>query len=126
MASSRPAAAAAAAGSVGTTTAVIVVKENGPARSATNMERNESEPLLDHKNTRGTKHVEIRLPEDGTDVDGWHMHSSRKDKPKIDRHKDRRSDEMRKRHGSQHSEAGSTEYSHSETGAPQARPLRRS
>lgn len=93
-----------------------VAKENGPPQlMQENLQRNESEPLLDHKNTRSAKHVEIRLAcaEDKRNVQP--RSAGRKEKSK-DRHRDRRVDELRNRPGSQHSEAGSTEYSYSETG----------
>lgn len=93
-----------------------VAKENGPPQlMQENLQRNESEPLLDHKNTRSAKHVEIQLAcaEDKRNVQP--RSAGRKEKSK-DRHRDRRVDELRNRPGSQHSEAGSTEYSYSETG----------
>lgn len=95
--------------------------------AAENMQRNESEPLLDLKNTRSAKHVEICVPEISSatnnaaagagDGAGYRMRSSaqRKDRTAKDRHsKDRssRSDDIRLR---ELSETGSTEYSYSET-----------
>lgn len=96
--------------------------------AAENMQRNESEPLLDLKNTRSAKHVEICVPTisntagnaaaGGGDAAGFRMRSSaqRKDRTSKDRYsKDRssRSDDSRLR---EMSETGSTEYSYSETG----------
>ena len=88
------------------------------------LDRVESEPLLDQKNTRGT-HIEVLLApsasgpghvgekELGSEV--WNQKSaSRKDVKGKDRHKERRAEELKKRTGSQHSE--STELSQSETG----------
>jgi len=101
---------------------------NSAVLAAENMQRNESEPLLDLKNTRSAKHVEICVPAisnttsnsatgagDGT---GYRMRSSaqRKDRTSKDRYsKDRssRTDDFRLR---ELSETGSTEYSYSETG----------
>lgn len=89
--------------------------------AAENMQRNESEPLLDLKNTRSAKHVEICVPEISNaannaaagagDGAGYRMRSTaqRKDRSSKDRYsKDRSLREM--------SETGSTEYSYSETG----------
>jgi len=99
---------------------------NSAVLAAENMQRNESEPLLDLKNTRSAKHVEICLPAISNaannaaagagDAAGYRMRSSaqRKDRPPKDRYsKDRssRSDDFRLR---EMSETGSTEYS--ETG----------
>jgi len=101
---------------------------NSAVLAAENMQRNESEPLLDLKNTRSAKHVEICVPEirsaannapaGAGDGAGYRMRSSaqRKDRTSKDRHsKDRssRSDDVRLR---EMSETGSTEYSYSETG----------
>jgi len=100
---------------------------NSAVLAAENMQRNESEPLLDLKNTRSAKHVEICVPEisnatnnAGTgagDSAGYRMRSSaqRKDRTAKDRHSSRssRSDDLRQR---EVSETGSTEYSYSETG----------
>ena len=100
---------------------------NSAVLAAENMQRNESEPLLDLKNTRSAKHVEICVPEisnatnnAGTgagDATGYRMRSSaqRKDRTSKDRHSSRssRSDDVRQR---EVSETGSTEYSYSETG----------
>jgi hypothetical protein len=115
-----------------------VVPKNGntPVLAANNLQRNESEPLLDHKNTRSAKHVEIQTTDErdkgavagvGGDGNGaiWRQRSTpqRKDRPSKDRHtKERssgsRSSEPKRRPASQHSETetGSTEYSYSETG----------
>lgn len=108
-----------------------------------NIQRNESEPLLDLKNTRSAKHVEICVT--ATDEEGVVVGSGiggnksaagsgdgmayrqrasggsgqRKDRLPKDRHaKDRgsRSDDSKPRPPSQHSETASTEYSYSETG----------
>jgi adenosylhomocysteinase len=102
---------------------------NSAVLATENIQRNESEPLLDLKNTRSAKHVEICIP--ATDESGktgagggdgmayrQRASSQRKDRPPKDRHsKDRssRSDDSRPRPSSQHSETGSTEYSYSET-----------
>lgn len=101
---------------------------NSAVLAAENMQRNESEPLLDLKNTRSAKHVEICVPAISNAAnnaaagagDGatYRMRSGaqRKDRSAKDRYsKDRssRSDEPRPR---EMSETGSTEYSYSETG----------
>jgi len=102
---------------------------NSAVLAAENMQRNESEPLLDLKNTRSAKHVEICVPAisnaansaaagGGGDASGYRMRSSaqRKDRTSKDRYsKDRssRTEEFRSR---EMSETGSTEYSYSETG----------
>jgi len=101
---------------------------NSAVLAAENMQRNESEPLLDLKNTRSAKHVEICVPAISNVAnnaaagagDGaiYRMRSGaqRKDRTSKDRYsKDRssRSDEPRPR---EMSETGSTEYSYSETG----------
>ena len=100
-----------------------------------NIQRNESEPLLDLKNTRSAKHVEICVPtpegEEGeakgkppgpASGDGMAYRQQRgsggprKERGPKDRHGKDRGGEGRPRPTSQHSEAGSTEYSYSETG----------
>jgi hypothetical protein len=111
-------------------------KNSSAAVLAENLQRNESEPVLDQKNTRSAKHIEIRVNVDGTnggnegvaaagENEGWRQRASsqRKDRQCKDRHgKDRssgssRTDEPRRRPPSgQYSETGSTEYSYSETG----------
>jgi len=111
-------------------------KSSSVAVVAENMQRNESEPVLDQKNTRSAKHIEIRVNVDGGngrnegaaavgESEGWRQRAStqRKDRQSKDRHgKDRssgssRTDEPKRRPPSgQYSEAGSTEYSYSETG----------
>lgn len=103
--------------------------------AAENIQRNESEPLLDLKNTRSAKHVEICIPNrTATDETGSKKSgagsgdgmayrqrsggSQRKDRLSKDRHsRDRssRSEDSKPRPPSQHSETGSTEYSYSET-----------
>ena len=105
---------------------------NSAVLAAENMQRNESEPLLDLKNTRSAKHVEICVPAISNAAnnaaagagDGatYRMRSGaqRKDRTSKDRYsKDRssRSDEPRPR---EMSETASTEYSYSETGVIQA------
>lgn len=101
--------------------AVPPVRENGPAPvqlATENLQRNESEPLLDHKNTKSAKHVEIRLA-NAEDKRNVQQHATGRKEKSKDRHRERRVDELRQRPGSQHSEAGSTEYSYSETGEAQ-------
>jgi len=106
-------------------------KENGPGSSPgqpansvpvkENLERIETEPLLDQKNTRSAanKHVEIVLPPgaEGEKENWLAKTASHKDGKQKDRYKDRRVDELKKRtSGSGYSETGSTEQTYSETG----------
>jgi len=104
------------------------MQKNGSSTilAAENMRRDESEPLLDLKNTRSAKHVEICVPVISNAAnnaaagagDGavYRMRSSaqRKDRTSKDRYsKSSRSEDPRAR---ELSETASTEYSYSETG----------
>jgi len=101
---------------------------NSAVLAAENMQRNESEPLLDLKNTRSAKHVEICVPEISNaannaatgagDGAGYRMRSSaqRKDRSSKDRYSKDRSSRSDDAHPREISETGSTEYSYSETG----------
>ena len=112
-------------------------KNSSTAVLAENLQRNESEPVLDQKNTRSAKHIEIRVNVNGANCtnegaaaggenENWRQQRAsalRKDRQSKDRHgKDRssgssRTEEPRRRPPSgQYSETGSTEYSYSETG----------